>query len=72
VVATVGLTENRLKRDIDIPDALVMTTDLGAVGFCYKPETHMGKHPGNAFVIKLTREQMDEIRDEALKASREG
>ena len=63
----VGLTENRLKRDI--PDALVMATDLGAVGFCYNPETHAGKHPGNTFVIKLTREQIDEIRCRALKAS---
>lgn len=70
MVATVGLTENRLKRDI--PDALVMTTDLGAVGFCYSPENHLGKHPGNTFVIKLTQEQKDEIRDKALKASREG
>ena len=65
-----GLTENRLKRDI--PDALVMTTDLGAVGFCYNPETHAGKHPKNTFVVKLTGEQMDEIRDKALKGSQDG
>jgi hypothetical protein len=69
-VATVGLTEDRLKRET--PDALVITTNLGAVGFCYNPETHMGKHPGNTFVVKLKREQMDEIRDKAMKPSREG
>ena len=64
-----GLTENRLRRDI--PDALVVTTDLGAVGFCYNPETHMGKHPKDTFIVKLTPEQMDELRDRALKASQD-
>lgn len=66
MVAMVGLTENRLKRDI--PDALVVTADLGAVGFCYNPETHAGKHPENTFVVKLAREQIDEIRCKALEA----
>ncbi len=61
----VGLTEARLRRDI--PDALVMTSDLGAVGFCYNPEAHMGKHPRDTFIVKLTPEQMDEIRDKAKR-----
>jgi hypothetical protein len=65
----VGITETRLRRDI--PDALVMTSDLGAVGFCYNPETHMGKHPRDTFIVKLTPEQMDEIRGKARKASEE-
>jgi hypothetical protein len=68
-MAMAGLTEDRLKRDI--PDALVMTSDLGAVGFCYNPETHMGKHPRDTFIVKLTSEQMDEIRDKAQEASEE-
>ncbi len=62
-----GLTETRLRREV--PDALVMTTDLGAVGFCYDPQTHAGKHPPDTFVVKLTREQMDEIKAKALKAA---
>lgn len=62
-----GLTERRLRRDI--PDALIMTIDLGSVGFCYSPETHMGKHPTDTFVVKLFPAQMDEIRDKALKAT---
>ncbi len=61
----VGLTEVSLKREV--PDALVITTDLGAVGFCYNPETHAGKHPRDTFVVRLTRDQMDEIRTNALK-----
>ncbi len=64
-----GLTEERLRRAI--PDALVVTTDLGAVGFCYEPETHLGKHPRDTFVVKLTDGQMDEIRRQALQGSRE-
>lgn len=66
-VATVGLTEDRFRRDI--PDALVMTTNLGVVGFCYNPESHTGKHPNDAFIVHLTLEQMAEIRDKAQKAS---
>jgi hypothetical protein len=62
----VGLTENRLKRDV--PDSLVITTDLGAVGFCYNPETHEEKHPKDTFVIRLTSGQMKEIGEKALKA----
>lgn len=62
-----GLTERRLRRDV--PDALVVTSDLGAVGFCYNPETHVGKHPADTFIVKLSSEQMDELRDKALKAS---
>ena len=65
----VGLTETRLRREI--PDALVMTSDLGAVGFCCNPETHMGKHQRDTFIVKLTTEQMDEVRDKAQKASEE-
>ncbi len=62
-----GLTEGRPKRDV--PDALVISSDLGAVGFCYSPQTHDGKHPKDTFVVKLTVEQMDEIRDKAQTAS---
>jgi hypothetical protein len=63
----VGLTESGTKRGI--PDALVMTKDLGAVGFCYSPETHAGKHPADTFVVKLTRRQMREIALRALEGS---
>ncbi len=62
-----GLTESRTKRGI--PDALVMTKDLGAVGFCYNPETHVGKHPADTFVVKLTSRQMREIGLRALEGS---
>jgi len=62
-----SLAENFLKREI--PDALVITGDLGAVGFCHNPEAHAGKHPRGTFVVRLTREQMDEIRAKALKGT---
>ncbi len=44
---------------------------MGAVGFCYEPETHLGKHPSDTFVLKLTDMQRDEIRRKALQGSQD-
>ncbi len=66
----VGLTEERLKRGV--PDALVVTYDLGAVGFCYNPKAHAGKHPGDTFIVMLTPAQKEEIEVRAVDAGERG